>query len=75
MLADERTRTESSMDTRRKLTDCDGVMLYRAVARQSWFERAHLLRQAFAWREGRQFAVKVGLLSAPESPIKQNFDP
>src|SRR5262245_53313447 len=74
-LAEDADAGEFSRDNRKKLQQCDGVLVYWGTARQAWFdERLGELTQARGWRHGREFAAIGAYVADPRSPVKQNYE-
>jgi hypothetical protein len=63
-VADKRD-PDYSRDNRRKLRNCNGVLLFWGNCRQSWFdERLDEINQAHGWRK-KAFDASAGYLSGP----------
>jgi len=74
-LAEGDDAAEFSRDNRKKLRQCDGVLLYWGTARQSWFEqRLGELMQARGWRRGREFVAVGAFVADPENAVKENYE-
>ncbi len=73
-LGDDAKPDEFSRDNRRKLKECDAVLIYWGDATQGWFdERLSELKQAQGWRRARRFDAKWAYLSNPPNPVKINY--
>ena len=61
-------------DNRRKLEECDAVVLYWGLAPQTWVEeQLSGLKKALGWRRARPFSAKAIYVTAPEADEKRIY--
>ncbi|MGH8480466.1 MAG: toll/interleukin-1 receptor domain-containing protein [Gammaproteobacteria bacterium] len=61
-------------DNRRKLEECDAVVLSWGLARQTWVEeQLSELKKALGWRRARPFSAKAIYVTAPEADEKRIY--
>jgi len=61
-------------DNRRKLEECDAVVLYWGLAPQTWVEeQLSELKKALGWRRARPFSAKAIYVTAPEADEKRIY--
>jgi len=63
-------------DNRRKLEECDAVVLYWGLAPQTWVEeQLSELKKALGWRRARPFSAKAIFVTTPEADEKRIYRP
>lgn len=61
-------------DNRRKLEECDAVVLYWGLAPQTWIEeQLSGLKKALGWRRARPFSAKAIYVTTPEADEKRIY--
>jgi len=61
-------------DNRRKLEECDAVVLYWGLAPQTWVEeQLSGLKKALGWRRARPFSAKAIYVTTPEADDKRIY--
>ena len=61
-------------DNRRKLEECDAVVLYWGLAPQTWVEeQLSELKKALGWRRARPFSAKAIYVTTPEADEKRIY--